>query len=41
MLLLARIGRPEDRYKNLTLMILNMKSPGITVKPVKTNYRLV
>jgi alkylation response protein AidB-like acyl-CoA dehydrogenase len=35
MLLLARTGRPEDRYKNLTLMIVDMKSPGITVKPIK------
>jgi alkylation response protein AidB-like acyl-CoA dehydrogenase len=35
MLLLARTGRSEDRYKNLTLMIVDMKSPGINVKPIK------
>jgi alkylation response protein AidB-like acyl-CoA dehydrogenase len=35
MLLLAKTGRSEDRYKNLTLMIVDMKSPGINVKPIK------
>jgi alkylation response protein AidB-like acyl-CoA dehydrogenase len=35
MLLLARTGNPQDRYRNLTLFIVDMKSPGITVKPIK------
>jgi len=35
MLLLARTGNLQDRYRNLTLFIVDMKSPGITVKPIK------
>lgn len=35
MLLLARTGKKEERYRNLTLFIVDMKTPGITVKPIK------
>ncbi|MEM0373682.1 MAG: acyl-CoA dehydrogenase family protein [Sulfolobaceae archaeon] len=35
MILLARTGKPEDRHKGLTMFIVDMKSPGITVKPIR------
>lgn len=35
MLLLARTGKPEERYKNLSLFIVDMKSEGIKVTPIQ------
>ncbi|EZQ11721.1 acyl-CoA dehydrogenase [Candidatus Acidianus copahuensis] len=35
MILLARTGKPEDRHKGLTMFIVDMRSQGITVKPIR------
>jgi len=35
MILLARTGKPEDRHRGLTMFIVDMHSPGITVKPIR------
>jgi len=34
-LLLARTGDPVQRYKNLTLIIVPLDAPGITVRPIR------
>jgi len=35
MLLLARTGSPSDRHKGLVMLILDMKSQGVRVSPIK------
>ena len=33
--LLVRTGAPEDRHRGLTMFMLDMRSPGVTVEPIR------
>jgi len=35
-LLLARTGAPEDRHRALTAFVIDMRSPGIAIRPLRT-----
>lgn len=34
--LLARTGRPEDRYENISIFLVNLDQPGLQINPIVT-----